>query len=94
LFRSNTVNGKPNSVPDDEIDPLLERAQPEDVVNMLYFTGKYLALCGEEGRASAYWQRAIKIPALMKNNRNLAVCELRRRGMTDEEYRKLSGIGE
>lgn len=86
------VNGKLTSVSDAEAEQILKDAEVGDDVNILYFLGKHAALCGEEDRAVRFWQRAVRIPALAKNNRNLAVHELRRRGMTADQYRQLSGI--
>lgn len=82
------------SISDDEIERIVEEAPSWETANVLYFVAKYLELCGEEERAFHYWRRTVKLPVIRKTNRNLAVYELRKRGMTDEEYRELIRVGQ
>lgn len=55
-------------------------------INVLYFLGVYFDLQGDEDRAVDCWRRAVSIPLLRRSSRTLAVYELRKRGMTDQEY--------
>ncbi len=77
---------------DADFAKLVEGASPSERVDAEYFFAKCLAIHGDEERACEHWRHVLATPTLIKITRNLTVHELRKRGMTDEEYRRLSGI--
>jgi hypothetical protein len=79
-------DGMGGDLSDQKIEEILRNAPSGEHVNVCYFVGKYLSLCDQEERAVEYWRRAAQSPFIIKTNRTLAVQELRKRGMTTEEY--------
>ena len=85
-------DGDQTALTDADFDKLVEGASPSERVDVEYFFAKWLAIQGHEERACQHWRHVLETPMLIKITRNLAIHELRKRGMTEEEYRQLSGI--
>ena len=89
VFLRDLEDGKGGDLNTAQLEDLIAEADLSDRAHLLYFIGAYYNRYGQEDRAVEYWKRAVPLPLLRNDGRNLAIYELRKRGMTDEEYREL-----
>ena len=82
-------DGKGGDLNTAQLEDLIAEADLSDRAYLLYFVGAYCNRYGQVDRAVEYWKRTVALPLVRNDGRNLAIYELRKRGMTDDEYRKL-----
>ena|GEM_PF-4062132 len=96
LFVADQRSEKPGTLDSDEIDFILRSTQDNAITKgltqaILYTLGRYHAIYGQDAVAQDYFQRVLASRAFFNHfKRTFAVKELRKYGLTNEEYIRYS----